>query len=167
MHASRKSGLNEWQLTRFTDYINTSEIPSELSRENFISSHVKITCYLHTWRDHRRYGYIINHAFHDLVFHWCLYNKKNITCSLMGMNFIVSCSTRYWFDHSKIKFISISFLNAIKSTSSQYVVFIRKQSDTWTLSCSSWYLTSKRSERVRYRVECSKRNSVRPCIILY
>ena len=29
-------------------YINTSEIPSELSRENFISSHVKITCYLHT-----------------------------------------------------------------------------------------------------------------------
>ena len=28
-------------------YINTSEIPSELSRENFISSHVKITCYLH------------------------------------------------------------------------------------------------------------------------
>ena len=28
-------------------YINTSEIPSELSRKNFISSHVKITCYLH------------------------------------------------------------------------------------------------------------------------
>ena len=28
-------------------YINTSEIPSELSRENFISSHVKKTCYLH------------------------------------------------------------------------------------------------------------------------
>ena len=26
-------------------YINTNEIPSELSRENFISSHVKITCY--------------------------------------------------------------------------------------------------------------------------
>ena len=25
-----------------------SKIPSELSRENFISSHVKITCYLHT-----------------------------------------------------------------------------------------------------------------------
>ena len=28
-------------------YINTNEIPGELSREN-ISSHVKITCYLHT-----------------------------------------------------------------------------------------------------------------------
>ena len=44
-------------------YINTSEIPSELSHKNFISSHVKITCYLHTWRDHRRYGYIINRTF--------------------------------------------------------------------------------------------------------
>ena len=33
-------------------YINTSEIPSELSRENFISS-----------RDHCRYGYVINHPF--------------------------------------------------------------------------------------------------------
>ena len=28
-------------------YLNTNEIPSELSRENLISSHVKITCYLH------------------------------------------------------------------------------------------------------------------------
>ena len=28
-------------------YINTNEIPSELPRENFISSHVKITYYLH------------------------------------------------------------------------------------------------------------------------
>ena len=32
-------------------------------REKFISSHVKITCYLHTWRDHRRYGYIMKRAF--------------------------------------------------------------------------------------------------------
>ena len=38
-----------WKVYRkFFYYINTSEIPSELSRENFISSHVKITCYLHT-----------------------------------------------------------------------------------------------------------------------
>ena len=28
-------------------YINANEIPSKLSRENLISSHVKITCYLH------------------------------------------------------------------------------------------------------------------------
>ena len=27
-------------------YINTNEIPGELSSENIISSHVKITCYL-------------------------------------------------------------------------------------------------------------------------
>ena len=28
-------------------YINTSEIPGELLHENLVSSHVKITCYLH------------------------------------------------------------------------------------------------------------------------
>ena len=28
-------------------YVNTKEIPGELSRENLVSSHVKITCYLH------------------------------------------------------------------------------------------------------------------------
>ena len=28
-------------------YINTNEIPGELSHKNLISSHVKITCYLH------------------------------------------------------------------------------------------------------------------------
>ena len=64
-------------------YINTNEIPGDLSRENMISSHVKITCYLHLWKDHRYFGYIINRAFHTkkllkwngLVFHWCSYNK--------------------------------------------------------------------------------------------
>ena len=64
-------------------YINTNEIPGELSRENLVSSHVKITCYLHMWKYHRCYGYIINRAFHTkkllkwngLVVHWCLYNK--------------------------------------------------------------------------------------------
>ena len=51
------------------------------------------------------------------LFHWCLYNKQNITCPLMDMNFIFSWSTRYLtrslrslvryrVDHSKIKFIS-------------------------------------------------------------
>ena len=64
-------------------YINTNEIPSLLSRENLISSYVKITCYLHMWKYHHCYGFIINRAFHTkkllkwngLVFHWCLYNK--------------------------------------------------------------------------------------------
>ena len=45
-------------------YINTNEIPGELSRENLISSHVKITCYLHMWKYHLCYGYVINRAFH-------------------------------------------------------------------------------------------------------
>ena len=48
----------------------------------------------------------------------CLYNKQNITCPLVNMNFIVECSTRYLtserservryrVEHSKIKFISM------------------------------------------------------------
>jgi len=36
----------------------------------------------------------------------CLYNKRNITCSLVDMKFIFLCSTRYRVEHSKIKFIS-------------------------------------------------------------
>ena len=44
-------------------YINTNEIPGELSRENLVSSQVKITCYLHMWKYHLCYGYIINRAF--------------------------------------------------------------------------------------------------------
>ena len=35
------------QRDNFIYHINTSEIPSELSRENFISSHVKIYRLLH------------------------------------------------------------------------------------------------------------------------
>ena len=45
-------------------HINTNEIPGELLRENMISSQVKITCYLHLWKDRRYYGYIINRTFH-------------------------------------------------------------------------------------------------------
>ena len=45
-------------------YINSNEIQGELSRENLISSHVKIMCYLHMWKYHCCYGYIINRAFH-------------------------------------------------------------------------------------------------------
>ena len=45
-------------------YINTNEIPGELSRENLISSHLKITCYHHMWKYHRCYEYIVNRAFH-------------------------------------------------------------------------------------------------------
>ena len=52
------------------------------------------------------------------LFHWCLYNKQNITCPLVDMNFIFECSTRYLsgerservryrFEHSEIKFLSM------------------------------------------------------------
>ena len=80
-------------------HINTNEIPGDLSRENMISSHVKITCYLHLWKGNRCYGYIINGAFHTkkllkrngLVFRWCLYNKQNITWPLGDTKFLFSC----------------------------------------------------------------------------
>ena len=73
-------------------YINTSEIPGGLSRENVIPSHVKITCYLHTWKDHRWYRYMINRAFcNDLVFHLCSYNKQSITWLPGDTKFLFSC----------------------------------------------------------------------------
>ena len=89
-----------------------------------ISSHVKITCYLHMWKYHRCYGYIINRAFHTkkllkwngLVFHWCLYNKYNITWLLRDTKFLFSCwknisrvsVANKWniFQHSKRNFVS-------------------------------------------------------------
>ena len=47
-----------------------------------VSFHAK-TCYLHTWKDHGCYGYMMHRAFRSkknvkwngLAFHWCLYNK--------------------------------------------------------------------------------------------
>ena len=92
-------------------YINTSEIPRELSRENFISSHVKRSPSL--WLHNK--SHLWKQA--DLVFHWCLYNKQDIMCTCVDMNFIFTCSTRYLtcslcllvryrVDHLKIKFLS-------------------------------------------------------------
>ena len=49
-------------------FITTNEIPGELLGKNMISWQVKITCDLHTGKDHRCYGYIINHAFHSKWF---------------------------------------------------------------------------------------------------
>ena len=40
--------------------MNTNEMPGELLQDNMICSCVKITCYLHTRKDHNRYGYVIN-----------------------------------------------------------------------------------------------------------
>ena len=55
---------NNVRLNTVTYYINTNAIPGELSHENIISSHVKITCYLR-WRDHHCYSYRVNHAFYN------------------------------------------------------------------------------------------------------
>ena len=106
-------------------YINTNEIPGELSCENLTSSHVKITCYLHKWKYHCCYGYIINRTFHTkkllkwngLVLHLCLYNKKiehytaawRYEISLLVLkNISLVCCTHLWniFQHSKRNFVS-------------------------------------------------------------
>ena len=76
-------------------YVNTNEIPGEILREKLISSHVKITCYLHLWKYHRCYGFIVNRTFHTknllkwngLVVHWCKYNKWSITWLLLDTKF--------------------------------------------------------------------------------
>ena len=70
-------------------YINTSEIPSELSLENLISSHGKITCYRHTWRDHHCYGYIINRVF---VVHNRLFSKSRILRAIILDFKCVACT---------------------------------------------------------------------------
>ena len=40
-------------------YINTNEIPGELLRKNMLN------IYLHRWKDHLCYGYMLNNAFHS------------------------------------------------------------------------------------------------------
>ena len=71
-------------------------VPSELSPKKLqiftreeISSHLKRSPSLWLHNKARLWKQA------DLVFHWCLYNKQNITYSLMDMNFIFSCSTLY------------------------------------------------------------------------
>ena len=64
-------------------YKNTNEIQGELSLESRIFTCENNMLYLHMWKDHRCYGYIINRAFrrkkmsnwNGFVLHWCLYNK--------------------------------------------------------------------------------------------
>ena len=55
--------------------------------DNMLSLHVKRSplLWLHNKLHLRKQA--------DLVFHWCLYNKQNITYLLMDMNLIFSCST--------------------------------------------------------------------------
>ena len=61
-----------------------------IREDNMLSSHVKKSS--SSWLHNKSHLWKQT----DLVFHWCLYNKQNITDSLnMDMNFIFSCSTRY------------------------------------------------------------------------
>ena len=118
-------------------YIITSEIPSELCRENFISSHVKITCYLHTWRDHRRYGYIINRAFESkLIWHFTgVYIINRILHTRLWIWILSSLSlVRYRVDHSKIKFISTRG-HVISSISFLSICFLRGYGRVLTIKC--------------------------------
>ena len=69
-------------------------------KHDIVSSHAKITCYFHMWKDQRCYGYIISRDFcskkifkwNGLDFLWCIYNKKNITRPLGETKFLFSCS---------------------------------------------------------------------------
>ena len=110
--------INTLSLNTKLYYINTNKTPGELSHENMISSQVKITCYFHMWKYHRCYGHIINGAFrriklfqwNGLVFHWCLYNKQNITWPLGHVeNISLVRRAHSWniFQHSNRNFVSL------------------------------------------------------------
>ena len=91
---------HQWNTRNY--YVNNNEIPGNLSRENFISSHVEITCYRHMWVDHRCYGNTMirvrSRAFVKVdtilecyLYNWYLYNNQNITWSLGDTKFLFSC----------------------------------------------------------------------------
>ena len=110
---------------KYIYYINTNEIPSELSRKNLISSHVKITCYLHMWKYHHCYGLIINRTFQTknflskMVWHFIgvyiinriLHGRLEIWnfSSCVEKNISLVRCTHSWiiFQHSQRNFISL------------------------------------------------------------
>jgi len=71
-HLTIKNVLLLLDLNTVLYYVNTSEIPSKHSCENFISSHVKRSPSLWLHNKSRLWKQA------DLVFNWCLYNKQNI-----------------------------------------------------------------------------------------
>ena len=64
-----------------------SEMPSEFSRLNFIYSHENNM--LSSYMKRSPWLWLHNKL---RLFHWCLYNKQNITCPLVDMNFVFECS---------------------------------------------------------------------------
>ena len=82
---SCKGTKNSWSLHIIFYYINTNEIQVNVRSK---------TLYLHTWRDHRRYGYIINRAFftgiyiinrilHARAWIWILSSRGQLDISLV------------------------------------------------------------------------------------
>ena len=118
------TALNKWNKNLHIHYLNLLykhrwNTKWAFARKLHIFT-VKITGNHHTWRYHRRYGYIINRAsFTGEISSWTLEDIEDITCPRVDMNFIFEWSTRYLtserservryrVDHEKIKFISIS-----------------------------------------------------------
>ena len=97
------------------------------------------TWYFHMWKYHRCYGYIINRAFHTkkllkwngLIFHWCLYNKKNITWPLGDTKFLFECWKWIFFQHEKRNFVW-----AIASKKRQQLLSAAPRAALTPLSCS-------------------------------
>ena len=91
--------FDQWHVTR----------SPPIKKRIWVGKYNKITCYLHTWRDHRRYGYKVNRAFftgvyitnrilHPLLWKWIL-SSRYLTRSLRSL-------VRSRVGHSKTKFIS-------------------------------------------------------------
>ena len=97
-------------------YTNANEIPGELSRKNKISSQVKITCYLHMWKDHHCYGYqkkevpfAANRFFSEMVWYFIgvyIINKTFITWPLGDTDFLFLCFENYFSTHGEKFLIS-------------------------------------------------------------
>jgi len=119
----------------------------------------KITCYFHMWKEHSCYGYIINQAFRSekifrwngLAFHWCLYNKLNITWLLGDTKFLFEwwisredkfrisaqpCNILYIF-HDTI-FLSNKLSDSRYFCSSQYLIPKVRKNSTLGLATKVW-----------------------------
>ena len=85
-------------------YINTNEIPAELSRKNFR--------YLHMWKYHRCHGFTINRAFHTKSYlsQMVLYfvSRVFVFVSRVEKNISRVSAANEWniFQHSKRNFVS-------------------------------------------------------------
>ena len=112
--------LHQWN----TKWAFTRKVHIFTHEDNIISSHVKRSPSLWLHNKSRLWKQA------DLVFHWCLYDKENITYSLMDMNFTFSCSTRYLTcsQHSLVRYrvehLRIKFTSTLGHVISSILVII-------------------------------------------